>query len=255
MTKYINYVLKSIAFVKGKYMGKNLREESNQMSQLELAKRIIMAEQIDLGADILEVGLDQLLEEGIIKDIPILGSVVKAGKIVSTIHDAIFVKKVIAFAQNIHSGSGNEEKWNQHKEKLLSDQKRLIKEIEVLLIYIDRYTKYLKSKILGKFYILYVKEELDWSDFEVFAEILDDISVYDFETLEELFLKKYYFEKEQYSSLALRRLNKCGLVDYYNDMVVTSNEKKDVVSYVARITKLGEYFYEVGLNDIDIGNG
>lgn len=235
-------------------MKKYMKEESDHMSQMELAKRIIMAEPIDLGADILEIGLDQLLEEGIIKDIPVFGSVVKAGKIVSTINDAIFVKKVIVFAQSIHSGSGNEKKWSQHKDKLLRDQKRLIKEIEVLLTYIDRYTKYLKSKILGRFYMLYINEELDWNDFEEFAEILDNIYIYDLKTLEELFSQKYYYEKQQYSSLALKRLNNCGLVDYYNGMLVTSGEMNGTVNYIAKITKLGEFFYKVGLNDIDMLN-
>ena len=135
-------------------MTQNKNEIASNINQLEFAKKIILAEPIELGADVLEIGLDQILEEGILKDIPIFGSIVKVGRLVSTVHDAIFTKKVLAFAQSIHSGSGDETKWIQHKEKLMSDSKRLINEVEIILNYIDRHTRCVKSKILGNFYAL-----------------------------------------------------------------------------------------------------
>lgn len=232
-----------------------LEKEDNvicDIDQLELAKKIILAEPMDLGADILEIGLDQILEEGIIKDIPVFGSFIKIGKTIKSIHDAIFAKKVLVFAQNIHSGNDSEDKWERHKEKLKNNPKRLMKELEVLLIYIDRHTKYIKNKILGKFYSLYYMGEIDWGDFEELAEILDVISVFDFETLEELYIKKYYAVNENYNPLALKRLSNCGLADFFNGMVVTDNSGEQAANYIAKITDLGEYFWEFGLNGIDI---
>lgn len=232
-------------------MSEKKKEVIYELNQMELAKKILLAESIELGADILEVGLDQILEEGVLKDIPILGGLIKVGNTIKTVHDAFFTKKVITFAQSIHNKNSNEEKWKQHKEKLINNPKRLIKEVEVLLIYIDRHTKYIKSKVLGNFYSLYYMEKIDWEDFEEFAEILDSISVLDFETLEELYKKKYYYGKEQYNSLALKRLSNCGLADFFNGMIVTDNTKVDAVSYVAKITRLGEYFWEFGINGVN----
>jgi len=46
-----------------------------------------------VASDLLEVGLDQLLEEGVFKDIPIVGSAIGLVKAGRTIRDQLFEKK------------------------------------------------------------------------------------------------------------------------------------------------------------------
>ncbi len=47
--------------------------------------------------DIGEVMIDAVLDDGILKDVPILGTLVGVGKCVKNIYDALFAKKLIAF--------------------------------------------------------------------------------------------------------------------------------------------------------------
>lgn len=51
--------------------------------------------------DIGEVALDCVLEDGIIRDIPILGTIVGGAKCIKNISDALFTKKLIAFLYGI----------------------------------------------------------------------------------------------------------------------------------------------------------
>ena len=52
---------------------------------------------LSVAGDLLEVGLDTILEEGVLRDIPIIGVLVGGGKIIHNISDMIFTRKLAAF--------------------------------------------------------------------------------------------------------------------------------------------------------------
>lgn len=52
---------------------------------------------LEFVGDIGEVMLDAVLNDGVLKDIPILGTIVGVGKCIRNIYDALFAKKLIAF--------------------------------------------------------------------------------------------------------------------------------------------------------------
>lgn len=143
-------------------------------------------------------------------------------------------------------------KLKKHKEELLSKPKKMVKELEIILTYLDRHTKFIKNLILGNFYIMYYDEdvEFEWEDFEFFAEIVDDLSVFDLEDLKALYEKKKLIAGEEYNPVAMKRLRNCGLVDFFDGMVASNSN--DTNGYIARITKVGEFFWEYGMRGISI---
>ena len=54
-----------------------------------------------LTTDALEIGLDTVLDSGLIKDIPVFGSLVKLYNIGSTIKDRIFERKLLKFLNHL----------------------------------------------------------------------------------------------------------------------------------------------------------
>jgi hypothetical protein len=221
---------------------------------VEALRKTIFDNSIDIGIEAIEIGIDQLLDDGIIKDIPLLGVVYGFGKSVFAIRDIFLAKKIIVFTQNIQNGTVNREKIKNHKELLEKKPKKMYKELEIILNYLERHTKYIKNLMLGNFYLLYIDEghDFNWNDFEIFAEIINNISVFDLEILQDIYTKKYYAEKSEYefNGLALKRLNVCGLVQYFDGMSVMTDEIQD--PFTAHITSIGEYFWEYGMNGVSI---
>ena len=236
-------------------MEKNILYEVSEVPQpVENFRKVIFDETIDTGIDLIELGLDQFLQDGIIKEIPIIGVGYTMGKTFFALKDVMLTKKALVFAQKVQNGMADNKKLKIHKEKLESEPKKLIKELEIILTYLDRHTKFIKNLILGNFYIMYYDEDVDfgWEDFEFFAEIVDSLSVFDLEDLSLLYEKKVLREGEEYNPVAMKRLRNCGLVDFFDGMVAMEMNETKSSGYIARVTNVGEFFWENGLRGISI---
>ena len=52
----------------------------------------------DVAPDVLEAGIDQLFEDGLLRDIPVVGSIYKAGQAVAKVVSAFQMKHILVFA-------------------------------------------------------------------------------------------------------------------------------------------------------------
>jgi len=86
---------------------------------------------VDLMADASEFGLDQLIENEAIKDIPIIGGVVKCLKLSSNISDFLYAKKLSKFLAKI-SETSNEQRVKFARE-ISDNPNRLYENILLLL--------------------------------------------------------------------------------------------------------------------------
>ena len=68
---------------------------------------------IDLG----ELGIDSLLDEGILKDIPIVNLLIGVKNTAQNIHDRNLLRQTLQFIQEFNNGTIDEEKLAQYKEK------------------------------------------------------------------------------------------------------------------------------------------
>src|SRR5919109_4353417 len=64
---------------------------------ISLLKSACTSEAKDIAVDWAELGLDALLKEGVLKDAPMLGTVVRICAMSKTVRDALFVQKVWEF--------------------------------------------------------------------------------------------------------------------------------------------------------------
>lgn len=218
------------------------------MNNLELVpsfKESLFSNTIDAGIDIVEVGIDQIIENDALKEVPIVGTIVKLGKTAIAIRDRHFLKKTFIFIQQINNGSISKKVLDKHKIELELNSNKMKKELEYIIILIDRHIEYKKTVILANFYKCYIDKKIDWRDFKVLAEILDAISLYDIDTLKDINSKKFYKETDKVNKLALMRLSSHGLIDYFNGMTV-SNEK-EFKNIIAKINNIGIVFVEYGL--------
>lgn len=217
---------------------------------VEILEMTIYEEFTDLGTNIAEIGIDQILEIDILKEIPIISSLIGLGKIVITAKELLLTKKILVFNQQLKNGTASREIIEKHKIKIMKKPSLAKKELEVVLAHLDKHIKYTKNMMLANFYLMHIDDriEFDWNDFEEMADIVNDISVFDLNTLGELYTKIKYTEDDEYNYLSTKRLNACGLVDYYGGMSMTRASQEG--SFLAIINDMGKFFWENGMKGI-----
>jgi hypothetical protein len=141
---------------------------------------------IDIISDIAEVGLDAVLDDGLLKDIPIISTAVSLFKIGKTIHDRVYVKQLGVFIDEIRKHTVTEEKRQKYINKIKENEAFRNKELEYLLTIIVRYVGYEKPRMLAKTYRAYLEERISWEELALFSEIIDRLLPGDYETLRSL---------------------------------------------------------------------
>lgn len=112
---------------------------------------------MSLVADIGEVTLDSFMQDGIIKDLPIVGSFFSAIKISGDIRDRIFVEKLKSFIENIDKN----QKWRDK----FSDEEECNKISKQLLYIVDSCDDDDKLKLIGMAFNCLVNGEINKDDF------------------------------------------------------------------------------------------
>lgn len=133
----------------------------------------IKDETTSLTSELLEMGLDAFLDDGIFKDIPFVSTVVSLFQVGKSITERHNVRKLIAFINGINNGVPNEEKRQEYISKINENSKYREQQIEYLLILIDAYIDCDKPKLLAKIYLAYLDDKISWDELTLFAETID----------------------------------------------------------------------------------
>lgn len=124
-------------------------------------------------SDLAEVGLDTILEDGILKEVPILSTAISIYKIGSSIAERHHLKKLVVFLDEINKGIIDESKRIEYQQKFEENKKFRNKELEYILILIERYISYDKPQMLAKLFLAYLDNKVTWMEFAKYAEIID----------------------------------------------------------------------------------
>ena len=138
---------------------------------------------VDSVTDYIEMGLDSVLEDGLLKDFPIASTVVALYKIGNSFKERHNLKKLYIFINEINKGIVSEEKLFEYKQKFESNEKFRNQEIEYLLVLLDRYVNYDKPQMLAKIYLAYLDGFLTWEELTMYAEVIDRFLLLDCGTL------------------------------------------------------------------------
>lgn len=150
------------------------------MRQNSLAKSMKATLEVDnlsVVTDVGEVFLDQVLEEGLLRDIPVLGAIIGVGKICNNVSDVLFANKLITFLTNIKDVDA--ETRREAIAKWEEDSHYRVKVGDALLGMIQRCDDSQKAQWLSElFYELVLKK--GWNDLFMRAEkVLSALSVMD----------------------------------------------------------------------------
>lgn len=117
----------------------------------------------DVSKELAETGLDLILEDGVLKDIPIVGTIVGLIKASSSISDALFAKKIFRFLLCLTEVPT--QKRVEEIEKIEKSSKYQLKVGEKLLFILDKCDDNEKSMYLGKMFASFLRQEISYEDF------------------------------------------------------------------------------------------
>ncbi len=165
-------------------------------------------------AEYLEVGLDSILEEGVLKEIPVIRTIVALCKTGINLRERNLLKQTAAFIQSFNAGSIDPDKVKEYRKKLDGAPQKANKEIGRVILLLDRNIEVQKSRIVALLFRAYVEEKLDWAQFIELTEVNSRMVVSDYTELD--FMAGHHWPKTgeipDSEFYRVKRLSSLGLV-------------------------------------------
>lgn len=165
----------------------------------------------DVFKDCLELGIDSFIEDGILKDIPIVNSIVSGLKIAKNIYDRNLLKQTLTFIKELNNGTINKEKLIAYRSTIENNTRKCEEELGRVLLYLNMFIDKEKSIMLAKLFKAYIGQIITWNEFCEYSEIINRIF------LEDLLILKYIKEGAKYKgkdgdNFRVERLYSLGII-------------------------------------------
>lgn len=149
-----------------------------QAESPELLKTMVSSPNFsDLMADNLEVLLDQVLRDGLFREIPAIGTAVSMVKAGIDVRNRIFLEKLLRFCNHLQNIS--EEERLRFVSKLKADEKFRLQVGESLVLLLDRLDDVQqKPVLLARIFEAYIGGRIDHLAFQKLSTALDRIKTY-----------------------------------------------------------------------------
>lgn len=183
--------------------------------------------------DSAEVALDMALEDGFLKEVPLIGTAARLFAIGKNIRERLFFKKLLAFFREVDEVS--QEERQSFAQLLDSDRRQATKVGESLLLLLERLGETEKARLLGKFFAAYLRGTIDLKTFEQLGWSLERFFLQDLEGLKTLYAK--HFPDQEVGA----RIANAGLA---GSSIIVPSGGAGWMSY--HINELGRRYIELG---------
>jgi hypothetical protein len=149
---------------------------------MSLIETIISPELQDVMTDFGEIALDSIMKDGILKDVPVIGSIVGFSKAAISIRDKLLVQKILYFLREL-SDTTEEERKNflQGFEDNPREQRRVG---ENLMLLLDRLDDLDKPAMIARLLKAYVKGDIgNYDEFIYYSSVVDRMLMIDLSAL------------------------------------------------------------------------
>lgn len=198
----------------------------------------------DIISDYLELGIDSILDNDSLKEIPIIKTFIGVGKITKSIRERNLMKNLVIFINELNSGNIDKEKLKKHKEELNQNPKKAEKELGRILIILEQTIDNLKSSILGKLYKAYINQEIDWDLFVEFSEITNRLYINDLSILSLIFKNQLSDTSNRSDLYRIERLNFLGVVGLAPKAIFIGTNASRQDSYIT-LNQIGKIYSNI----------
>ena len=164
----------------------------------------------DILIDLSEVGLDNIVDSELIKEVPVIKTVVSVYRIGHTLRERSYVRKLAIFLNEISNGTVDNEKKKVYLRRITKNKAIFQHELEYVLTILDRFISEDKSRLLGRLYVARINGKIDWIGFCQYSETIDRLLIGDFECLHRDIMENK--NRSEFENSSLQRLQGFGLV-------------------------------------------
>lgn len=176
-------------------------------------KKSLKEETIASIAPILDGGIACLTDIAILSKIPFISTVNNFYHLGKSIKDYYDYKKLYKFIESVNTNNLTEEEIEQH----ISNFNDSEKELEYIVIMLDRQSEVDQSDLLGKLYVSYIRGRINWIEFRQYANVIDRLLPGDIEKLYEFHFKEPIELDTKVIESSILRLQGLGLIISYLD--------------------------------------
>lgn len=198
-------------------------------------------------ANIAEVGIDSIMSDGLLKDIPIVNLLLNASRTFKAIHERNLLKNTALFLDAVNSQKIDDKKVQAYKKKLLNE-KTAERELGCVIVLLDQYVDNIKAQMLGKLFCQYIDRDYSWDKFCELSDILNRLFLDDMPFLYSIFGSEdrqaiYHIYKIPYN---IKRLESIGLVEPFGEYSSFGDRLLLSENMFAELTDNGLLFADVG---------
>jgi hypothetical protein len=164
----------------------------------------------NIAADAAELGIDAVLEDGILKDIPFVNTVVSVAKVGLTIRDSLLINKVFKFIRALREIS--KEEREKMIEKLEGDPEYGIKVGIHLMEILDKMGEHRKPEMLARVFAAYAKEQIDIKTLHRLNNAIENIPFYEIDSVRKIYESFKENGKSEASDSTYIALQSSGLI-------------------------------------------
>lgn len=140
--------------------------------------------------DLTEVFIDSVLDEGLFRDLPVVGTITGLIKVTKSIIHRNLLKQTLQFIKEFNNGTIDEDKLLKYKEMLDNNNDKAEEELGRVLIILNGTIDLEKSKMLANLFRNYINEVLSWNEFCEFCEIVRMLQINDIKILKNIYSRK-----------------------------------------------------------------
>jgi hypothetical protein len=133
---------------------------------------------LELSAEGAEIALKQVIDNSVLNNIPVVGSIVKLYNIGASIRDRLFTEKVRQFLIALNEVS--EEKRLKFRKAIASDKEESERTVQKIILVLESQSDIEKSEIIANFFVAYLDKIISDADLRRALDVtsnyfLDDI--------------------------------------------------------------------------------
>lgn len=140
--------------------------------------KALVSNNFDNALDYAEIGLDAFVSDDVLKEIPIIKTVVGVVKSGLKIKEIFFAKKILTFLKEFHSGKLPKEKFDRFQAEFTTDEKYRAKVMEQIMVFSDTFLQVEKSKVFANLFAAHLNEAYGWDDFLNLSFCLNQLNMY-----------------------------------------------------------------------------
>ncbi len=195
--------------------------------------------------DYMELGIDSFIDDGILKEVPIINSIVSVLKVSKNIYDRNLLKQTLIFINEFNSGKLEENLINEYIEQISNNEKKCEEELGRVLIILNNNIDKEKSILLAKIFKSYIYNKINWNEFCEFSEILNRLFIQDLMLLRKVRNENVDILKNRDDNFRIERLYSLGLIGIAFNLPTYGDLKEGTINTCRTVSSLGEKFCNI----------